>query len=97
MASIYTWRPDLKRKKIMKFFLLEESRLLVVKSRGKKRKRGGRKAGEGGNGINAMNQASGTEWEKETREKLPEKDLRGRRVQRPARAASETLGNTIRM
>lgn len=81
----------------MKFFLLEESRLLVVKSRGKKRKREGEGKQGGEDGINAMSQASGTEWEKETREKLPEKDLRGRRVQRPARAASETLGNTIRM
>lgn len=42
MASIYTWRPDLKREKIMKIFLLGESRLLIVKSRGK----GGWKAEE---------------------------------------------------
>lgn len=67
--------------------------MLVVKSRGKKRKRGGKKSRGGGDGMNAMNQASGTGWEQETRKKIPEKDQRGRHVQRPARAASETLGD----
>lgn len=43
--------------------------------------------------MNGMSQTLGTGWGQETRNKLPEKDLKGRHVQKPDRAASETLGD----
>jgi hypothetical protein len=66
--------------------LIRRIQIADCAEQGKKRKRG-KKSGKAGDRMKVMSQTSRTGWRQQPRNKLPEKDPKGRHIQRPDRAA----------